>query len=140
MVKVIGKTKIDFRNFNKKIIKTQKAIQKSGEVTIFDLGNIGKAKAKSIAPFWSGKTAKAIRTINRQGPKPTSSILTPNMYPHPMSDGQTFNLPRWLHTSPEASRRSKKSGDYQYMYTTARWLRSVKKEVAKGHFNKINIK
>ncbi len=133
------KTKIDFRNLNKKIIKVERAAIRQGEKTVYDIGDLGRAKAKSIAPFLSGRTAKAIRTIRRKGKSPSVTILSPNMYAHPMTDGQTFHLPLWLHTSPIAKRRSNKSGNYQYMYETARWLRSIKKRVAKGHFDKIKI-
>lgn len=142
MVKVVGTTKVEYRGLQKKLLKTQQAIIKQGTATVQTLGDIGRMKAKSIAPFWSGKTAKAIRTINLLGNRPSSRIVSPNMYPHPSSEveGGVFNLPRWLHTSRNAKMRPSKSGNYQYMYETTRWLNQKKKGVAKGHFSNINIK
>lgn len=129
---------VNARNAFRKLNQARMGLFRASEATIENLTQLGKARAKSRAPFFSGKTARMIRAIKRKTATGHESIIiSPNSV---KSDGHTrrhsdFNLPRWMHTSPKA-RRHIKSGDRRYMYSTAAYLNRIKNKVAKGHFNK----
>lgn len=131
------------KNYYRKLARIEKALYDAGLKTLDQLGSIGLNYAKGKAPHDSGKTAKAIRRINSGTAKsPEITIISPNMYPHESKSPKvkgTFNLPRWMHTSPNAKEHIK-TGDRRYMYRTAEYLRRIASKTAKGHFNKIKIK
>lgn len=138
-------TKVDFRNLHKKLRKVQREVAKRGEATVQDLLKLGMHNAKKIAPFYTGRTAKLIRTYMKKKSEGSAGIIiSPNST---LNDGHfrkqtNFNLVKWMHLTKGYLRGRKhiKSGNPQYMYETARYLKKIKKGVAQGHFNKINIK
>ena len=153
---VTFKSKVDFRGFNKKIERLKKALLKEGLATVSDIAEMGKAHAKRIAPYNTGKTARLIRAIKRptsDGAKAT--IISPNSTPNRGG----FNLVKWMHSTRGVLRSDNtfllaktngrlghagdkiiKTGSPTYMYRTTEWLKGLKTQVAKSHFNKIKIR
>lgn len=126
---------LDYRRLNKKKARIKKAAVKAGNDTVNDLVKLGVHKAKSIAPQFTGRTARLIKGVytKGQGNQTQGRVITPNRI-----QNRNFNLPYWMHTSPRAQGHIK-SGNRQYMYETTRYLNQIKTRIAKGHGNRINI-
>jgi len=140
-MKVIRITKIEDKLAAAKLKKLVKAAIKEGNLTSKDLKDLGKRKARSIAPEWSGLTRSKIKARSNRDKDGTSWIITATNI---LRDGHIrkiakFDLTRWMHTSPRAQGHIK-SGNRQFLYETTRYLNQIKKNVAKGHFNNIKIK
>lgn len=110
--------------------KTQKLID--------ELGSMGVNMAKRMAPEFSGRTRRLIKSYPvRQGDIYTRYIQSPNPT---LSDGhrrniQNFNLVRWMHTSPRA-REHIRTGLNDYMVFTLDYLEGKADNVARGIFKK----
>ena len=139
----------------KKLQKTKLAIIRAGKGTIGDLGRLGQAHAKLIAPKHTGKLVSLIKLFqgtNSEGPYATIVSQNPTA-----NDGHArspqrpnFNLVKWMHATKgvfrsdnpwgKAGTKHITSGSPTYMYRTKDWLKTKVKVMAKANFNKINLK
>jgi len=137
----MARVSVNARRAYKKLNAAKAKIDHASKASVMTLAKAGMYKAKSIAPHYSGYTAKLIRTRTKKlNDGYESVVLSPNST---RNDGHVrrisrFNLVRWMHTSGKAQKHIK-SGNRQYMYETARWLRTQSGRVAKGQFNKIKF-
>lgn len=138
--------------------KFERAIEDAGKQTVQDLVNVGKEHARILVP--KGSTGWLYKTIKGKvigGNKPQGQVylepqilpdnqrLFPNSTKYPQ-----FNLAKWMHLTKGKFRTKNpfgmpgkqhiKTGDPQFMYTTAKILNSRKKVIATGNFNKIQAK
>ncbi len=153
---MVATTKVDYRKAMVKLRRLKKKLALEGNKTVDNLAALGKANAKKIAPYYTGKTAKLIRVIKTIGESgiATATIFSPN--PTPNRGG--FNLVKWMHITKgkfrsnnigvikrsggrhgHAGQKHIHSGNPQYMYETTRYLKNIKTNVAKGHFDKVKI-
>ena len=140
---VVFKSKVDYRKAQRKIQKTKLAIIDASGGTVGDIVDLGKSHAKSIAPYRTGKTARLIMgRVKKTANGFEGSIIARNPTPNKMYGGGTFNLVRWMHATRgvQFGKKHIKSGSPTFMYQTSTWLKGKKISVAKGHFNRINIK
>lgn len=148
-------TKVDYRRAQVKIRKATRKAMKAGDETIGQLADFGKAHAKAIAPYFSGKTAKLIRVVKVKGSEGMrAEIISPNSTP----GKRGFNLPRWMHATGgifqsdnrgviamshgkhgHAGQKHIINGDPRYMYRTADYLNRIKPGVAQANFNRVKI-
>jgi len=132
---------LDDTKLRNKILRIKSELDRCAEKTAYDLAEKGKWIAKFLAPKWSGKTSDFI--IARKSPvKGESRIIARDSTggrstESPRSDG--FRLVKWMHESPNA-RRHIYSGDPKFMYSTRIELNRIKTKIAKGNFERINIK
>lgn len=113
--------------------------RETSENTVDDLLQMGMRYAKARAPYYTGKTAKLIRTRRVSSEDGASGvIISPNPTPEKRFNGEVFDLVRWMHTSPQAKYHIK-SGHRQYMYLTADYLRQKGASVVNNNFKKIFI-
>lgn len=124
----------------KKLLKLEKAYTQQGNRSVEMIGRMGKQFARSIAPFWSGKTFRNI--VLKRGVKgqdfevmimaqnPTRGKVSPSLGP--------FNLVRWMHTSRNAISHIK-SGNPRFMFMTRSYLRRVGVERVRAGFRRIKI-
>lgn len=142
---MVGKAYAEDREAFRKINRLQRIASRLAIKTVHDLADLGKFRAKEIAPYWSGRTAGLIRAIKRDDG--TAMVLSPNstkgdanrMYPQYSKYQGNFNLVRWMHETNGGPGHIK-SGDPQYMYTTTDYLNRIKGRVAKGNFSRINLR
>jgi len=133
-----------------KFNRLKNLIIKEGNASVKQLADLGKWRAKAIAPHWTGRTADFIRVINTQGKGGITAQI--KAFNPTKGDAHTwnptgkanrrianFNLVRWMHTSPRA-RSWIKSGDEKFMFTTRDYLNKIKKNVATGRFRNINLR
>jgi len=128
--------------------KTEKKIEKAGEATLTDLKNIGKDTAKALVP--KGPTGWLYSTIEGKtifgGKNPRAEIfLKPAIVPNDgihrgIAKGKgwkypRFNLARWMHESSNAKNHIR-SGDPQFMYTTAEIMGARLGKVIEKNFRK----
>lgn len=138
------KASVDYRNAFRKLNETKRLAGESAQATVWKLADLGKYRAKEIAPFWSGETSKMIRAIKKGSVQnPTAMIISPNRGRVSVSsiikkkyDG---SVPKFLH-SQDYERLANKSGESYYMDKTAKYLNSIKRDVAKNNFKKINLR
>jgi hypothetical protein len=146
---MVLKAKVDYRGAQRKLKRAQIEVLKAGKASVKDLATLGKAHAKSIAPYYSGKTVRLIKVfsgVRQEGP--FADLVSQNSTPGRSYKGGTFNLVRWMHNNNGIRRDSKgrfakkhiKSGDPRYMWTTEKYLRREKINVARQHFDKLNIR
>ncbi len=126
----------------RKLRRAEKLILKTGNATVLELAQLGKQKARSVVPVFSGRTHDFIRVLKTRG---KDGIKARIMAFNPTkSDGHlrriaNFNLVRWMHTSARAARHIK-SGDERFMFTTRNYLNRIKKGVATGRYKSINFR
>ena len=56
-------SKVDAKRAFRKLNRTQRLIQRHSLETVTDIANLGKNRAKEIAPYYTGRTARMIRKI-----------------------------------------------------------------------------
>ena len=143
-------TIVSYRGLRRKERDLKLAILKAGKATVRDLADIGQSHARSIAPYYSGKTASIIKVstgLDKDGPYGEISAVNILNDNHLRKQGN-FDLVRWMHATNGVLRNSKgqfakkhiKSGNPRFMRSTKVWLRRQKVSVAEGHFNKIKIR
>jgi hypothetical protein len=153
---------IDYSGFRRKQKLIEQKIQQAGEATIKDLCEAGKNHARSIAPLFSGALIGSIRYKISKG-------QSGEVYIKPMPTEKTgargfkdtYQLAKWMHRSNGVLKkgvgynsttgnffqsdfippRAKHiiSGSPRFMYRTKDYMNTIKKGVAKGHFDKIKI-
>jgi len=104
-----------------KFKRMEQKLISEGDVTTRKLADLGKAFAASIAPRDTGKTVQGI--VRRKGKAVEWQIVAQNMHPHASRLGN-FNLPYWMHNSPNAKDHIK-SGDPKFMFTTRDYLEGL---------------
>ena len=129
-------TNIDYTGFRRKQKIIQQKLKQAGDESVKTLCQLGKAHAKTIAPFYSGILAGAISYR-------TSNGTQGEVYIRDMKDGgnTTIKLAKWMHQTKGEIDGKKwiRSGSPTFMYRTKDYLETIKKKVAKGHFDKIKI-
>lgn len=144
---------LDDRQLRNKITRIARNLDKASTKTAMDLAQTGKWMAKFLAPKFSGKTSDFIIARKLPG-KGQAAVIAKN------TTGSRFNLVRWMdrtngytqhpvyrgtdgnfYQNKRVNKRTRHiySGDPRFMRTTARRLNSIKGNVAKANFNKINI-
>ena len=138
---VLKINKIDYKRATAKLRRILDESIKAGNLTSEDLKELGKSKAKSIAPVYSGQTRSKIKARASKGKDGVSWLIyaTNILNDNHIRNIENFDLTRWMHTSPRAQGHIKR-GNRQFLYETTRYLNKIKKNVAKGHFNNIKIK
>ena len=126
----------------RKLGKLQNQIIREGNATAQDMAELGKQKARSIAPYHSGRTHQFIR--KRVKRVPNGALARVEAFNPTKSDGHrrnisNFNLVRWMHESPKAIKHII-SGDREFMYTTRKFLNGIKGRVATGRYRNINLR
>jgi hypothetical protein len=130
------KVNVNAQQAFRKLARVRMQVWKARDATVETLGNLGKNYAKSIAPYYTGKTANmifktTIQTINGK----ECHIVAPNSTPDRKDN---FNLVRWMHLSPRAKYHIH-SGDPRFMFSTGNYLNTIKKRVIWYEFDKIRI-
>lgn len=133
------KMSMDKRGAMRKVFELEAETLNRARKSAQKLGELGKFYARSIAPYDSGKTFQNI-VLLRGNTKVSMTILARNPT---KNDGhrrriKQFNLVRWMHDSPNAQQHIH-SGDRQFMYTTADYLRGIARSTTQGEFNKLII-
>lgn len=139
---------IDTRKADKKLNRLHKKLKKQGELTVHELGEMGKQYARSKAPYFSGQTFQNIYNMTGENSS-EATIMARNPT---ASDGHArgpasakynvngrFHLVKWMHESPHA-RAHIHSGQPQFMYLTRDWLQKTAPGKASGDFRKIVFK
>ncbi len=131
------KATVDDRNLFKKFNRIQRQLSKSSLTVVTDLADIGKFRAKEIAPHFTGRTAKMIRAIKRPtadgakatilSPSPKNYFNTSNSIVNRLYDG---NLVKFLHSDDFAATGFRTTGEGKYMFKTADYLNRIKKGIA----------
>lgn len=129
----------------KKLNRLKSKIFDAARYTAKTLATKGAYYAKSLAPYYTGETAAAIRAK----PESISSssvkwvIVSPEVHEFPVvrvMHGKTeFAKHHWSEPVPGKQQPVRSEQERQYMYTTRKWLNSIKKETAKGGFRNIRI-
>lgn len=128
---------VDLTRASKKVYRLEKRLKEEAALSVKELGELGKFYARSIAPYYSGKTFRNI--ILQRGKEGTQAVI---MAKNPTAnDGHVrrianFNLVRWMHQSPRAMRHIQ-SGDPHFMYRTRDYLRKQVPTRVTARFNKI---
>ncbi len=125
-----------------KLVKLQAQVKILGDESVRTLGELGKWKARSIAPYRSGLVYRNIMLQKKEGLNALVMAKNPiNSYPGEphIRRISNFNLVRWMHTSPKAIRHIH-SGDPRFMFTTREYLNKIKGGVARSTFNKLKIR
>lgn len=118
--------------------RLDKKIKQGSRLTLDEMGDLGKAYARSIVPYYSGETYRKIR--KRKDYKNYGIVvLAGNPTPGKTWSGGKFNLVRWMHTSAKAKSHIK-SGDAHFMFTTRDYLASKTSKIVTRNFNKVLIK
>jgi len=138
---MVTKSTVDPTNALKKLNRVNKQIIKLGKITADMLVESGKQYARTIVPVYTGKTYRLIKAFKATRSNPQATVVAENPTAH---DGHhrrmaNFNLVRWMHTSGKAFRHIH-SGDPHFMYTTRQYLNNIKIRVAKGNWQKLNVK
>lgn len=133
---------INTKRAERRLRNLEREIRQKSDATVNELGRLGKDKAKSIVPYYSGNTFKSIRRRTTRGSQGAEARIF--IEPYILDDGHVrnianFSLVRWMHTSPRAVGHIK-SGDRLFMYTTRNYLNEIKTGVAQGKFKNINIR
>ena len=122
---------VDTRNLTKKMNKVQQSVNSGSKNTVVTLANNLRNIAKELAPKYTGKTASLIKVFVAKTSKGwQAQVISQNSTPDRIYKKGVFNLPRWMHTSPNA-RGHINSGDPQYMYTAANQIRYDAKDILK---------
>jgi len=130
---------VDASKAFKKIERSKRLIQRKSIETVDELAHLGATRAREIAPFWSGKTAKFIRvnTVHtKQGPGKV--ILSPNMHGGKRIHGMT--VPQYLHSEKYANAPIERTGQPKYMDKTRNYLNRIKKGVATQKMQTIHLR
>jgi len=138
---------VDTRKLNLRLGKLAAGFKDAGELSLKTVGEMGKARARLLAPKYSGKTFQGISLFGPQGGEfkivaknPTASDgWSRGAGSAPYRTRGKFNLVKWMHESPSAAAHIK-TGDHQFMYTTADYLRGLAPKVVRAEFNKIVAK
>jgi hypothetical protein len=81
--------------------RLEKSLDSKSKVTVDEVAEWTKLKAKILAPKWTGETARFIISaprVNRKGYH--EAVVGFKENPHP--EKEPFNLPLWMHYSPDA--------------------------------------
>jgi hypothetical protein len=124
-----------------KLLRSQ--ITQGSKLAVKDIGELGKAYARSIAPVRSGALISNIRLEKVN--KSTSTIASRNPT---YGRKRNFNLPKWLHVTKGLWRSGRLAGiqanfngkSPTYMYRTQEYLKRVAGAKARAAFNKVIIK
>lgn len=136
---------VDAKDLFRKAQKVKRLKLIASKESINTLTELGKVRAKEIAPYFTGRTAKLIRRLPARQRKDgiQGAIIAPNPT---LSDGHVrnianFNLVKWMHETNGVLRGRKhiRSGEPQFMFKTRDYLNRKKKSVAQAKFNKIKL-
>ena len=117
-----------------RLTKIQRKIEKEIPLTLKEAAEGGRDYARTQAPYWSGATFQNIRTLRGEDSHQYSVVAR-----EPKTNTKPgFNLVQWMHTAQKAKSHIK-SGDPQFMFTTADWLRQVAPQKVQGAVNKIAL-
>lgn len=126
--------RVDISGAVRKLNRANKKVVTLSQKTVDSLTEMGKNRAKQIAPYYTGKTAKLIRRLPARQRKEgvSGAIIAPN----PTKSRSNFNLVKWMHKSNGILRGRKhiKSGEPQFMYKTSYYLEKIKRRVALANF------
>lgn len=120
-------------------------VYKAGGQTVENLTELGKWYAFKQAPRDTGRTASMIKKQIYRGANGTEGKIiaqNPTLNPpkgYRWSMKKPFNLVRWMHTASRAQNYFHNGKDPRFMYSTWRYLNSIKKSVASGSFKKLKI-
>ena len=138
----------------KKLRDAQRKVVKEGNDSVEELAKLGKLQAQYLVPKNTGDLKSFIKVIRNQSSNELTATITvegfkaeriygPGNYPD-------FDLVRWMARTKgvfqsnnpfgKAGTKHIKSGDPQFMLNTTKYLNRIKKGIAKGKFNKINIR
>lgn len=139
------KVTVDAKKAFRKLQRTQRLILLYSKKSVENLALLGKVRAKEIAPYFSGRTAKLIRILPVRQLKDgvRASVIAPNPT---LNDGHirkiaNFNLVKWMHETKGILRGRKhiRSGEPQFMYKTRDYLNRIKRKTAQAQFNKLKL-
>ena len=125
-------------------------MEKIGENTLREITKEGVLKAKSTAPYDTGLTAKAVRSIFlKRSDGAESKIIAPNAHKKQFTKrvgkkagkyGASFNLTRYMHSAKGISSGHFRRARPDFMNLTRAYLKKIAKTRAKGNFDKIRLK
>ena len=138
--------KIDAKRAFRKLNRANRLTQRASLKTVTDMANLGKFRAKEIAPFYTGRTARMIRKIVRKTNYGDQGvILSPNPTNYWWGENSIVkrefggSLVKFLNDPISYDMITDKKG-HRYMFKTTDYLNRIKNKVAEGNFNKINLK
>lgn len=120
--------------------RAEVAVARAAGNSVESLTEAGMRYAKSVAPFYTGRTASMIRkriSRDRNGKKGT--IIAPNSTKSDGHDrGYTFNLVDYMHQRKNFKHFHKDRPDF--MNVTRTWLNRQKGRIARNTFTRINLR
>lgn len=142
------KVNVDARKAFRKLQRAQRLALLAGEKTIENLSELGKVRAKEIAPYFTGRTAKLIRKLPvRKTPDGLSGgVISPNPKHHYGSEKSIIarkyggSVVKFLHSPDYPNIVKNRTGQPYYMYKVADYLNRKKRRVAQAEFNKIKLR
>ena len=141
------KWSVDTKRLDRKMTKLILGFKDAGAFSLKEIGELGKTKARLLAPKLSGRTFQGITLMKNDGREVRIVAKNPTASDgHKRGNGSTryftrgkFNLVKWMHTSPRAVYHIK-TGDHLFMYSTADYLRRVAPQIVESEFNKIIVR
>lgn len=128
---------VDVTKAAKKLYRLEKKFNEVGRLAITEIGEAGRDYARSISPYYSGRTFRNIKFRRKES---DTQVVIVAQNPT-ASDGhrrtiKNFNLVRWMHQSPLAKDHIK-SGNPRFMYATRDYLRRYAPTRVTARFNKV---
>lgn len=137
----MARNQIDYRRALIKVRNARKDAEKAGDLSVKDLTREGVLKAKATAPFDTGLTARAVRSITRKKQdRMESEIIAPNAHRSQFANrsNPNFNLTRWMHNPRNFGHFRRARPDF--MNLTREYLNRIRKKVATQRFQKIKLR
>ena len=138
---------VNSKRAEQKLKALREQLSSEGELALTDATQFGKQYAISIAPKYTGVTAKSIKARTNQRDLTSRIFTVPNSNdgPRPRNPGgsgqvfKNFNLIRWMHTSSKAESHIK-SGKPRFMYETRDELQKVFGAKVTGRWRNVVMK
>ena len=144
------KTRVDYSRALKKLRAARKDAERIGSSTLQQITKEGVLKAKATAPYDTGLTAKAVRSIFlKRGDGAESKIIAPNAHKKEFAKrvgkragkfGTSFNLTRYMHSAKGISSGHFRRARPDFMNLTREYLKKIAKTRFEGNFKEIRLK
>jgi hypothetical protein len=146
MTRAIVRMRVDRSKAERRLAGLRRQLPEAAKRTLAQAAQYGRDYAKTIAPYYSGKTTRLIKAQTGDTSY-QATIVSQNPTANDGKDwsrsfkgySKPFNLVRWMHTSPRAAGHIR-SGDRKYMYTTAAILRREFPKTIRQSFKSIFIR
>jgi len=130
---------VDTSRAKRKLERAKRLLDSGTGDAVKQVGEFIKNKARLAAPYDTGRTVRNI-VLRRKGQGLNSvRVVSRNSTPNTRWRGETFHLPRWMHTSDEA-RTHIKTGDPRYMDRAEEAARSKAPQIMRDEVTELMAK